>query len=231
MKFEIIIPTYKRVEKLERLLTSIKKTSGERIGDLNVFIVFDKGDYKGFYRLTKSATIEGLNVMMSVNPRQELVFGIWNNHLQNRFESDAVIVLCDDTEFLGKGVEYVMNDFETHCADTDWVMALNQKDSGHCASFVVIGKKFAERFTSRMCFYPYYKVVAGDNELWAFARSVERAYLNTDEVVIAHNHTQDLTDKEGKSLFANQDRELFKRRVNAGMLWGKNSGGKKSNAS
>jgi len=225
MQFEIVIPTYKRVEKLERLLTSIKETSGERISDLKVFIVFDNKDYEGFYRITKSGAIEGLNnacvIDMSVNNTQELVFGIWNNHLQSRFDSDVVIVLTDDSEFTGKGLEYVMDDFETHCTDTDWVMALNQINPGHCASFVAIGKKFTDRFTGRVCFYPYYKVAAGDNELWAFARSVERAYINTDEIVIAHNHTQDQTDKEGKSLFLQQDRELFKRRGNAGLLWGK----------
>lgn len=223
MKFEIIIPTYKRVEKLERLLTSMEKTSGERIVDLKVFIVFDNGDYEGLNHMTKSAAIEGLNVEMSVNAGQELVFGVWNNHLQSRFESDAVIVLADDVEFLGKGLEYVMNDFETNCADTDWVMALNQEDPGHCASFVVIGKKFAERFTGRMCFYPYYKVAAGDNELWAFARSINRAYLNAEEVTIAHRHESDLTEQTGwgEGRRRMNDREIFKRRQLAGLLWGK----------
>lgn len=125
-------------------------------------------------------------------------------------------------EFINKGLKFVLEDFEKNCSDTDWVMGLNQANPSHCASCVVIGKSFAKRFPDNICFCPLYKVCGADNELWKFARDIKRAYLNQSEIVIAHNHTSDLTAQtawgEGRRA---ADKELFKQRQVTGLLWGK----------
>jgi len=135
MKFEIIIPTYKRVAKLEKLLNSIERTIGNRIGDIEIFIQFDNNDIQSFKDFMENGKSRVIDVNCGINEDRQMVFGVWNNHLQYVFKSDALIVLSDDVEFVGKGLKYVIEDFETHCGNTDWVMALNQKDPGHCASF------------------------------------------------------------------------------------------------
>jgi len=47
MKYHMIIPTYKRPDKVIRLIKSIEDTIGDRIKDLKMFIVFDNNDING----------------------------------------------------------------------------------------------------------------------------------------------------------------------------------------
>lgn len=50
----MIIPTYKRPEKLTLVLKSIKKTIGDRLNDLDIYITFDNNDYKSYEAVEKT---------------------------------------------------------------------------------------------------------------------------------------------------------------------------------
>lgn len=221
MRFEIIIPTYKRPEKLISLLTSIEATIQDRAPDIDIHIQFDNNDIESFNRLQRAYKNQcGLNIYYGINRTRRMVFDIWNDRLR-QMKTDAVITLTDDIEFIGNGLYSVVTDFEGNCSDTDWVMSVNQENPVHRSGMVVIGRAFADRFPMRMCYYPKYNVCAGDNELWQYASSIKRTYWHKEEIVISHRHESDQTDKEAKTLHLTADRALYYERQAQGLVWGK----------
>lgn len=72
MKYEIIIPTYRRVEKLERLLGSIRNTASERISDISVFVQFDNNDTQSFKEFMEYSPDRTIAVNRSINTDHKL---------------------------------------------------------------------------------------------------------------------------------------------------------------
>jgi len=67
----MIIPTYKRPDKVIRLIKSIEDTIGDRIKDLKMFIVFDNNDVSGLREFASKYSFNELEVYISFSKTQK----------------------------------------------------------------------------------------------------------------------------------------------------------------
>jgi hypothetical protein len=211
---DIAIASYKRVNKLSRLLDSIKKNWAEGV---EVFVYFDNNDYDSFNQLKDKYPWARMEVLT----RSYYVFGIWNKHLRN-MTSNSALVLADDTEVLS--LEGIIKQWNEKAHDRDAFMGIQtdaQGEKAHIACFGVIGDKFADKFPQRQCFCPDYLCHWADPELYDFARSINR-WRYTDKTLLLHyknEHTDD-TNKNCAGIREN-DRKIRDVRKIRGLLWGK----------
>jgi hypothetical protein len=224
MKFDICIGTYKRIPKLIRLLNSIKaEFSREKF---SVYIYFDNNDKDSLISLKTTPVYEELNPELILLENQLRIFGIWNKHLQNHSEADAVFMLGDDIEFINGGLMKSAKEFEREVPDMDGFMGIKASDNlgGFCypASFGIIGHKFADRFTDRKTYCPDYVSHFGDPELCDYAKSTEK-FFYTKETNLVHyknEHKDETFTSTGSA--RSDDKLIYAKRKEKGYLWGKN---------
>lgn len=228
MKFEIIIPTYKRLGKLLRLMESVYQTVGDRYADVKSSIWFDNKDWQTCREFRHTAQYKrgfGVGVMTNVIAEHLGVFGIFNRFLQYYFNSDVAICIPDDTEWINGGLKQAMEFYEQNYSDTDYVVGLQQdlitKCGGNKGAVLLIGRKFMERFPDRHCYCPLYECWCADDELGRFARKVGRFYYLGNPPLIRHytNEHTDETNAMNEGL-RQADLKLRDERKAKGILWG-----------
>ncbi len=207
MKIGIVIPTYKREEKLKRCLASLAKQTHK---DIVVYVYHD--DLRKF------------------------AIGIWNEWLKawpTQFPLvDAFCYLCDDVEVDQTCFEAVNKLMMNRWPDTDGVVGLHQKNianmNGWCQSAMgVVGRKFADRFPDRKIFCPVYQRFHFDSELGQYARSVGR-FEYCLEASLWHHHPVYETNEMDETHRLVRDPQLvaadtamYKVRHENGLIWGK----------
>ena len=228
MKFEIVIATYRRLEKLLRLMESVFNTVGDRHGDVSVSIYFDNDDWltrEKFQRTSQCRRGFGIGVRTTVLEEHLGIFGIFNHFLQIYFRGDVVICIPDDMEFINGGLKQAMQFYESNYPDTDFVVGLQQdlitKWGGNKGAAPLIGRKFIDRFPGRQCYCPLYNCWCADDELGRFARKVGRFYYLGDPPLIRHytNEHTDETNAMNEGL-RQADLKLRDERKAKGILWG-----------
>lgn len=216
---EIVIPTYNRVKKLQRLLDSIRKQTYK---NYCITVVADNNCQK-----TKNAYEQGMLGVVNfiVNDKQMMPIRIWNRYLAQSVCANLVY-LCDDVELyedcLEKGVAYLNS--------TDRLVGFKQiiKDStDSCeAAMGIIGSRFADRFPNRQVFCPEYFNMCVDAELLEYAKK-HKVFTFASDAKLTHYHPGyykseiDGTHSITRSDFAN-DRKIRADRKKAGLLWGEN---------
>jgi len=227
MRVLIGVATYKRPEKLTRLLKSLEAQTYQ---NFHTHIVFDANDKESVI----GATSYQRNYTMEINPEHGYVIGCWN--LAHRCPGfDAHLMLCDDVELHKTCLERALEALETRFKDTDAVIGLSQECPGYPNytykpfGQTLMGRKFIDRFEPvdyQVC-CPFYTHFYQDAEMWQYMSELGKTY-HCKEAILNHYHPSfkkdELDETHGivrvKSLF-NGDIELFKRRQAEGKLWGK----------
>lgn len=170
MNFEIVIPTYKREEKLRKCLASIPKQD-----NVNIQLCFDNNDIGTWEKFTK----EYPNSICMQEKAQ--AFGIWNWYLQGVFAADIFVYLCDDTELYPDTLINIEKHFVEKFPDTDGVVTFNQVNiDGSDSAMGCIGRKFAARYTNKQCFCPDYVSFYADSELGDYAKKLNKFHFGED---------------------------------------------------
>jgi glycosyltransferase involved in cell wall biosynthesis len=234
MKFQIVVPTYKRPAKLERFFNSLINQKldeaylTENQTGVSLYVYFDNDDKESHeYFKNKFGSFFLSNYILL--EEQNRAFGIWNKHLKG-LDVDAMFYVCDDIEFKPDCLMTAIKEFATRYPDTDGVVGLNQeniaknKDGFSRNAMGIIGKKFAERYPERKCFCPDYTSFHADAELGNFARSLGKFYF-AENAEITHYHPAYYKDQLDEThnivrTMKDVDREIWNVRQKRNLLWG-----------
>jgi len=222
MKFEMIIPTYKRIDKLKRLLDSIHP---DYLKFIDVYIYCDNNDIDTYNALTGKYGF----VMGKIMDKQYRAFGIWNYHLKNHFNSDAMIYVCDDIEFMENALMGMYLLWEQINNDNDIVIGFNQYNLESSSKYAmgIIGKNFLKRFPNNQYFCPDYVSFYADSESGEYAESLGKFYFGNG-LKIHHYHPafykneNDEAHKIVRDKHSQLDKIVNKKRKQLGLLWGQN---------
>jgi hypothetical protein len=230
MKVLVGIATYKRPEKLNRLLASLAK---QTYTDFDVLIGFDNGDEDSVKAIHQQPN---LHMGAFVSNTHSYVIGLWNEiHRRGAEKYDAHLTLVDDVVL---NLDCIEKAVQLMGEDTDKVIGIFQnyptgnKSIGFChAGQVMIGSAFVERHKEveyKVC-CPDYIQWWQDQELLEFSQSIGKFYLST-EAQLTHFHpmysgdTMDEAHREVRGIIVSKDRETRKQRVNRNLLWGREWG-------
>lgn len=225
MKISIVIPTYQRIEKLKRLLNSIKESKTQH--SYTITIIADNNDIS-----TKKAFPE---YEVWINDKQEFVIGSWNKFFKNEFyrDWDAVLWLVDDTEIYPDLIEKAANKMLEKFSDLDGIIGLAQECPGHPEytykeyGQLLIGKKFVERYqrvgytVSCPDYFHFYQ----DEELWMYASSLNKFYF-CKEAILKHYHPAfikdeiDTTHPIVRNKIIREDKNTYLIRRTKKLIWG-----------
>jgi glycosyltransferase involved in cell wall biosynthesis len=202
IKFDILIPTFQRRDKLLRCLNAIYNNTYKR---WNISIQYDVDN--------------------------KFAFNYWNEQCL-RGTGDWVICLSDDTELHPDCLEKIIEIANEKYPDTDGFIGINQENiqDGHGASKSAqpcMGRKFLERFGNRGPFCHDYIGFFADTEIGDFARSINK-FTWGESAKLTHYHPGHFIseiDFAHHNLRQNDrigfDKEMYKRRRELGYLWGR----------
>jgi hypothetical protein len=204
---DVVIPTWRRPEKLGRCLASLERQ-----------------------------THPGVRVHAVEDTDRLFAFGIWNRYLDTWVDGighgDAFVYLCDDTELDPHCIENAAEELECRWPDLDGMVGLHQSNiagkGGWCRSaMAMVGRRFAERFPERQIMCPDYRRFHADSELGAFARSLGR-FVYCEAASLIHYHPahckseMDETHRAVRSAAeVARDKETWSLRQARGLLWGR----------
>jgi len=230
MEFAIVIPTYKRINKLKRCIDSILKQTHQ---DFLIFVMADNNDEET-YRWVTDTYIDEPRILAIPIEKHLYVMGCWNYFTKNLFKymTDAMCWIVDDTELLPDCLEKLNETFLKHFPDKDGMVGISQvyplmtevpwKENGQCA----IGKKFIERFPERQVCCPDYQFFYQDEEVLEYAKSVNKFVLCREAKLIHHSanfykNEMDETHKIPRDKVKSEDRLTYQRRQKRDLYWGK----------
>jgi glycosyltransferase involved in cell wall biosynthesis len=187
----IIIPTYKRLKKLERCLNSIFNSTYQ---DYRIVIVADNNDAD---TVILAHRLQNDRIDVLVQPRHLYVVGATNRFCREYIdrEWDAYVMLCDDVELTKDCLEKVVAIHKECFPDGDGVVGINQKCPGHpnytfkWFGQTLIGKPFLRRYkdVDYQILQPDYMHFFCDEELHRYANKLNK-FAIAEEAVLYHYH-------------------------------------------
>lgn len=234
MKFQIVVPTFRRPAKLERLFNSIVKQELDENWFVNnptsisLYVYFDNNDEVS-YEYFKDKFGSYFLTTYKLLTEQNKAFGVWNKHLKT-LDVDGMFYIVDDIEFRPDCLMVAIKEFAMRFPDTDGLLGLNQenipkdKEGFSRNAMGIIGRKFAERYSDKQCFCPDYTSFHADAELGNFARSLGK-FVYCDEARVMHYHPvyyKDQLDETHNIVreMKDVDREIWNLRQKRNLLWG-----------
>ena len=235
MKIAVVIPTFERAYKLNRLLDSLDK---QTFKDFDVHIYHDNRDYETATMVDR-AKHDSYRIIQLVNGQQEFVIGSWNKFFKSMFDEysilnyQAVQWLVDDVALYPDFLEKAVGALYEHFPDTDGVIGTRQECPGYSNYTFkwfgqsLLGRKFIERYKDvdyQVC-CPYYKHFYQDEEMWQFACSLEK-FRNCPEALLKHYHPAfdkaelDSTHPLVRGTVMGEDRAIYAERKRLNLVWG-----------
>lgn len=241
LKVAIVIPTYRRIEKLKRCLLSI---AGQSYNNFDTFITCDNNDKETFDWLLEQRQIKSLAHVqtVSLSAQQKFVIGAWNDFFKFQFgfselmDSDygAVLWCVDDVELLPNTLANSVKCMITNFPDTDGVIGIKQECPGHPEytfkwyGQCLIGRRFIQRYANvdyQVC-CPDYNHFYQDEEMWEYSTSLGK-FVNCEEAVLKHYHPgfikeeMDDTHPLVRGVIARADSITRAKRKEHDLTWGK----------
>lgn len=189
MKLLIGIATYKRLNKLTRLLHSLQDQTYQ---NFQIYIICDNKDYETAHYL------ETWGISNAVQDSHKFVIGAWNKCIQDKFINgnyDGFIGLVDDVQLRPNALEEIVKCHKENFPDTDGVCGFNQICYGYFEytfkwyGQTLMGRKFIERYHNvnyQIC-CPDYKHFYQDEEMWIHALTLNK-FQTCPKAVLNHDH-------------------------------------------
>lgn len=233
MSLLISIPTYKRIEKLKRLLKSLESQTFQ---DFIIHVVCDNNDLKS------AKIIKELypHIYLTVHDSHKFVIGTWNLSVQQIFidgNFSYFCGFCDDVSLPPEALQEAVLDMEYMFPDTDGVIGFRQECPGYenytfkWFGQTLMGRKFIERYKEvnyQIC-CPDYKHFFQDEEMGEFASSLGKFHRSSN-ALLYHYHpgfikeekdeTHDIV-RSGNLSPKKHDEKIRELRIKANYLWGR----------
>jgi len=220
MRFDLVIPTLDRKEKLIACLNSI--IISKQNLDIHTYIYFsNKDELENFSKLYN--TTSWITCKYTDYTKCSI---FWNNHIKT-MDAKAIVYLNDDILLYNDTLSKLITTYLKHFPDFDGVMGINQcnlpTEKTIQSAFGVIGSEYANRFPDRQVFCPEYYRFYGDYEIYLYAKSINKFYY-AEDVKIEHLHgdyvkSRDKTHRIVRK-FKEKDCPIFNVRQNKKYLWG-----------
>lgn len=234
MKIAVVIPTYKRIKKLERCLESLEY---QNYHNFNVYIYSDNNDMTTYNHFSNNPSLLrkfSCIKRISTNNRQEFVIGSWNKFFEHdSYKYDAVAWVVDDVELEPNYLRELAQTMESNFPDLDGVVGAKQVCPGRddytfkWFGQVLLGRKFIERYKEvdyKVC-CPFYKHFFQDEEMWIYANSLGK-FVNCESAVLKHYHPAFVPEEldETHNLIRDEvkrhDQAVHEMRKNKNLVWG-----------
>ena len=241
MKIAVVIPTYKRIKKLERCLKSLESQTYK---DFWINVYADNNDSKTFNYINDSWTNKKtLDVIPTEMAKQSFVIGCWNDFFYSSIKMpgvkgfrsyDAVAWIVDDVELYPNYLEELVKAMQTNFPDLDGVVGAKQvcpDRNDYTFKYygqVLLGKKFIERYKEvdyKVC-CPAYKHFFQDEEMWIYANSLGK-FVNCETAILNHYHPAFVPEEldETHNLIRDEvkktDQIVHEIRTKKNLIWGK----------
>jgi hypothetical protein len=226
MKIDILIPTYNRLEKLQKAIYAIGEA--KQLVDYYIYCYVYSSNKKDYEESTE--TFKNLPwVLTRLLTIKYKAPNFWNNHLKDS-NADATYYLNDDVILYPACILTSITRLKYHYPDFDGVIGLKQEnipETQVCkAAFGLIGSKFADRFPERKVFCEDYYCMYLDKELELFSTKINR-FTYAEEAKLIHLHPGFSEFEADKTHFHNRkflvkDINMFKKRQEKKLLWGEN---------
>lgn len=229
MKIAIVTPTFKRIEKLERLLKSLKQSIYKNFDHI---IYCDNNDIETSRYFQDK--FNSINIGWFVNNKQEFVIGSWNKAFKEfHNQYDAFLWLVDDTEIYPDTINELVKCFQLNFPDLDGIVGLKQICPGHLGytfkwyGQILIGKKFIERYKDvgyKVCCVDY-QFMYQDEELYNHATSLAKFKI-CPTAIIKHYHPAFIKEEMDETHYLSRgtnktrDTETYVKRKQRGLVWG-----------
>lgn len=199
----VVIPTYKRPEKLAACIRSIQAQTATP------------------YHMKAEEDVAG-----------EYAIGIWNRFAPDTPDGFSFVYLCDDVELDPTCLETAWKTLTARFPDGDGVVGFNQrnisgKDGTSRSAMGMIGGKFLDRFPGRRPFCPDYERFHFDSELGLYAQSVGK-FVFESKATLVHWHPfhyperkDEAHERVRESWPVMLDGLVWKERRRRGLVWGK----------
>jgi hypothetical protein len=229
MHYTIVIPTYKRIKKLERCIRSIRSSTHK---DLEIFVLCDNEDLDTYHYLSDTYAGVVISLLMT---KHRYVMGCWNYFTQNHLSmiKDAMVWLVDDVELYPNTLSEMDACFSKVFPDTDGVVGLSQECPGNPQYTYkpygqsCLGKKFIERYKEvdyKVC-CPEYIHFFQDEEMYQFSMGLSK-FIHCEKAILKHYHPCFIKEEVDKTHFIvrdgtlQRDQKIFEERQSRGLIWG-----------
>ena len=132
----------------------------------------------------------------------------------------------DDMTFFTNAIDIAMEVMEDNFPDGDGVIGFNQTNlPNFCkAGFVLVGRKFIDRFPDSEMYCPDYSHYFSDPEFMAYAESVGK-FVYAEDAKVLHFHPsvtgkQDETSRHSRTHWK-KDKDTSNKRKDRDLLWGR----------
>jgi hypothetical protein len=226
VKVDVVIPSYKRTEKLINCVDSIKRALVGINDQCSLYIYFSLAeDLKDFNE--NYFPQSGLYKILL--EKEYKAPTLWNDHLRY-MQSDALMYLNDDVILEKDCILNVIGEMREKYPNLDGVIGLNQinisSKQAVKAAFGLIGKFFVDLFPLKQVFCPEYFRFYIDTELEKYATSISKFTFSESSKLIHLHPSFGSSQKDETHTYVRQwlkkDQEIYKERVKRGYLWGKN---------
>lgn len=222
------IATYKRPQKLNRLLKSL---AVQTVQNFDVCIVFDNNDDSMQEVFVPNELLDRTEFYVNVD--QRFVIGCWNrihNLYKGRYDTGH-LMLCDDVELLPDCLERAQESLVIHSDPyTDAVIGLTQVYPGRQVRYepagqTLIGRKFLDRYELNNVCCPAYCHWNQDVELRLFSHGIGKFFVSPEAKLIHHHplyerSEMDVTHTLSRGLVWKKDRQIFMKRQVHNLIWG-----------
>lgn len=211
----IVIPTLSRFELLMQTIRSIRKSI---YPDHKISVVVD-GDLKYRDRIAKAISFMP-NVELYFNQKR-IGWGRSINGVMAQTNDDYYFSASDDLTFRPDTLILAFRSFYLKFKDGDGVIGIKQGNMRHYCpgAFVLVDRKWVNRFPDRQMYFPMYKHFCVDSELWHYALSEKRFHLSKTANV-THNRPHDSCHKLAQATLK-RDRVLWWfKKGNPKLYWG-----------
>lgn len=224
MFFELVIPSYRRMEKLLNCLNSIEDTD-KGSNQVDTYVYFNtKEEVDEFGKLDVS---KGINLKVL---DRYVVPEFWNSHLRQCVSNVDVMVCLNDDVLLKKDTILELEKaFKENFPTFDGIVGLRQSNGPveQCldSAFCAIGLKYSMRFPEKQVYCKDYKYLWADKEVGDYAKSINKFYF-AEKAELIHLHcafTGEQPDETHLHTRSNKmlDKTTYFKRRQLGCLWGR----------
>jgi hypothetical protein len=208
----VVIPTLDRYKSLILTLNTLKRTIknwAEHDGNKAI-------KYKFSFRITVVVdgskqyfrNLQNIGGITSVLNSERIGWGKSINRIMKETDDEYYFSASDDLEFLPGTLANAFKAMKERFPDGDGVIGINQNLKHFCpGAFVLVGRKFVNRFPDRQLYNPAYKHFCVDSELWHYAQSESKFFFCKDALVV-HRRYQDDCHRLAQSTLR-QDRLIW----------------------
>lgn len=211
MTIHAILPTFDRMNLIQRTINSLQKGS-QRPDLITIVVDANKSYYERLCQVYEN--YKGLEVLFN---EKRLGWPKNLNRVLTSTDDDIYIYGADDIYFHEKAVELAVIHLNK-LFNGDGVIGFQQNLNHFCpAAFGMFGRAWVKRYPGRVVFNPRYVHFCGDSELWHYAKKINRFHL-CRRCMVDHSRQRDRCKSVAQKTL-NSDRAIWRPRKNANRFW------------